>query len=183
MRPRYLLLLLCAIAISGGSAFAADDSELTEHEKMQLVDSRYETYRKDFPGIAEIEVFRGRKLLAEGEKVIFIDTRRPEERAVSTLPGAMSKEAYLASRDTYHDHLKIAYCTIGYRSGMFSRDMARAGDTIYNLRGGILAWTLAGGVVYGEGKPVKRLHVFAERWNYAPRGYETETFSLFRQLF
>ena len=144
MRPLYLLLLFCAIAISGGSALAADDSELTELEKMQLVDSRYETYRTDFPGIAEIEVTRGRKLLAEGEKVVFIDTRRPEERAVSTLPGAISEEAYLASRETYRDHLKIAYCTIGYRSGMFSRDMAQRGDTIYNLRGGILDWARNG---------------------------------------
>ena len=183
MRPLSWFILLCSITISGGSTLAAGDGKLTELEKKQLVNSRYETYRKDLPGIAETEVLKGRKLLAEGQKVVFIDTRRPEEIAVSTLPGAITEEAYLASPETYRDHLKIAYCTIGYRSGIFARDMSREGDTIYNLRGGILGWTLEGGDVYDDGEPVKRIHVFAERWNYAPQGYETATFSLLRQLF
>ena len=183
IRPLTKLLVLCAVISFTVPVPAIGDSALSEQEKKQLVYDRYESYREDFPGIEEIGPLTARELLNGGQKLVFIDTRRAEEINVSALPGAISQDDYLASPETYRDHQKIAYCTIGYRSGIFSRDMSRRGETIYNLRGGILAWTLEGGTVYGDGTPVKRVHVFAERWNYAPQGYETVKFSLLRQLF
>ena len=62
--------------------------------------------------------------------------------------------------------------------------MADKGITVINLRGGILAWLLEGGTVYDqEGHPTKRVHVYGDRWEYAPVGYEIVKFSLWERLF
>jgi hypothetical protein len=62
--------------------------------------------------------------------------------------------------------------------------MAKKGITIVNLQGGILAWILEGGEVYDKsGKKVKRVHVYSDKWNYAPAGYGIVKFSLWEQIF
>jgi sodium/bile acid cotransporter 7 len=172
------LMFLCSFL-----ALPAWASELSDLDKKRAVYEQYARYQEKFPDVAAIVPQKAMARSAGGKKIIFIDTRRPEEMEVSTLPDAISKEQYLASPGKYEDHLKIAYCTIGYRSGIFSEKMGARGDKVVNLTGGILAWTLEGGRVFRNNLPVKQVHVFAERWNYAPDDYEAETFSLFEQLF
>ena len=49
---------------------------------------------------------------------------------------------------------------------------------------GILAWLLEGGPVYDEsGQEVKRVHVYGDKWDFAPTGYESVKFSLWQQVF
>ena len=44
--------------------------------------------------------------------------------------------------------------------------------TLYNLRGGLLAWVHDGGEVVDEKGKTKRIHVYGRKWNLAPRSYE-----------
>jgi sodium/bile acid cotransporter 7 len=156
---------------------------LTDTRKLQIVYDMYANYRKDFSTVDEISPREASGLLKSDQKVVFVDTRQPEERAVSMLPHAISKQTFLNSRDQYDGYTIIGYCTISYRSGLFARDMSREGVVIYNLKGGILAWTLEGGKVYDTGGVTQRIHVYDKRWDYAPAGYETITFTFWQRLF
>ncbi|MBU1161682.1 MAG: rhodanese-like domain-containing protein, partial [Proteobacteria bacterium] len=100
------------------------------------------------------------------------------------VPCAISKQDYLSHPEQYKDKTAVCYCTISKRSCIFAREMARQGITVVNLKGGILAWVLEGGKVYDKsGKEVKQVHVYGDKWNYAPAGYEIVKFSLWDQLF
>ena len=80
----------------------------------------------------------------------------------------------------------IPYCTIGYRSGHYTRDLQsrELGLTVRNLAGSILAWTHAGGPLVapgaagaaGQAEETRRLHVYGAAWDLAPRAYETQRF-------
>lgn len=170
-----IMLLLVPVAQS--------DEPLSDTAKKETVYKMYAGYKKDFPDIEDISPPQAMALL-EQNAVIFIDTRKPAERAVSALTGAVTKEEFLFNRDRYVGKTAIAYCTISYRSGKFARDMATIGIDIANLQGGILAWTLEGGTVYDDqGNPTRRVHVYGDKWDYAPAGWESVKFSMWEQMF
>lgn len=151
--------------------------------KKETVYQMYTEYQKDFPDVADISPQQAVSL-QEQDAVVFIDIRKPDEMAVSTLPGAVTKDEFLRNRDRYTGKTAVAYCTISYRSGVFAKDMATAGIDIVNLRGGILAWTLEGGAVYDDqGRPTRRVHVYGDKWDYPPEGWESVKFSRWEQLF
>ena len=159
------------------------DGPLSDTAKKEAVYQMYAGYKKDFPDIEDISPQQAMAML-EQNAVIFIDTRKPAERAVSMLRDAVTKEAFLSNRDRYAGKTAIAYCTISYRSGLFARDMANIGIDIANLRGGILAWTLEGGTVYDDqGRPTQRVHVYGDKWDFAPAGWERVKFSMWEQMF
>lgn len=145
------------------------------------------------------------------EAPILVDVRGFFERRVSMLPGAISQEEFEArlKSGVQSDRL-ICYCTIGYRSGRYSHEvrpsaapgrrrrcradqravsqLRKQGLDAYNLAGGIIAWTHAGGcgggvagvavaapherlrslVLPATGEPTKGIHVFARKWDLAP---------------
>ena len=98
--------------------------------------------------------------LAKEHKMIFIDVRESKEQQVSMLPEAITAKAYLQNPDKYKAYLKIAYCTIAYRSGKFAQKLKYRGINIFNMRGGILAWVHDGGKVYSEHRQTNRIHVY-----------------------
>ena len=61
------------------------------------------------------------------------------------------------------------YVELGYATTIH----AAQGITVLNLRGGILAWTHAGGSLRDRDGETRRLHVYGRKWDLAPRGYET----------
>jgi sodium/bile acid cotransporter 7 len=164
------------------SAAVPAAQELSDVRKKEIVYAMYADYKSDFPEVADIDPQEAMRLM-ESDRVVFVDTRKPAEMAVSMLPEAVTEEAFLSDIEAYGDRIVIGYCTISYRSGIFAREMAAKGVEIRNLRGGILAWTLEGGTVYEDGEPVKRLHVFGDKWDYAPRDYETVKFSMWDRIF
>jgi rhodanese-related sulfurtransferase len=154
---------------------------LSDQQKKERVYRLYDSLRKEFPHVNEIDVARAKALYQAGQ-AIFIDARSPKEMAVSHLPGAVSVKTFLKHPESYRHLTPIAYCTISYRSGIFAQEMAKRGVTIVNLRGGILAWTLEGEPVYHGGQVTRRLHVYDESWNLAPRGYDTVVFKPWEKL-
>ena len=169
------LVLLPAVAVGGGG--------LSDPEKKKIVYQMYHDGQKDFPTVKDLSPQQVMSLVKQ-QRVVLVDTRKPAEMEISMLPGAITKKEYLDEPGRSKDTLVVVYCTISYRSGVFARDMEKKGYTVYNLKGGILAWTLEGGSVYDRhGHETSQIHVFGKKWNYAPQGYQAVMFSLWKQLF
>mmetsp|Transcript_72256 Transcript_72256/g.200423 ORF Transcript_72256/g.200423 Transcript_72256/m.200423 type:complete len:738 (+) Transcript_72256:61-2274(+) len=93
--------------------------------------------------------------LRRGEDVVLVDVRTKEEQTVSMIPGALTREAFEAEllpslaqqaatgSDT---RLVVPYCTVGYRSGMYCRDL-RNNHGLRKVQNGegVLMWTFDGG--------------------------------------
>src|SRR5688500_7334789 len=77
----------------------------------------YADYRAEFPGVPDLDVATLQARLDAGEPVVLVDVRSAEERAVSTLPGAVPAERVEADPERFRGRELVAYCTIGYRSG------------------------------------------------------------------
>ncbi|MFQ5412056.1 MAG: rhodanese-like domain-containing protein [Phycisphaerae bacterium] len=81
--------------------------------------------------------------LIEGQRAIVVDVRRTEEYAISHLNGARSLPLSRLQRDGWPedwptDRPIIAYCTIGYRSGIAAKRLEEEGLDARNLMGGII---------------------------------------------
>ncbi len=156
---------------------------LSDAAKKDRVYQMYADYKADFPHVRDLAPPEAMLRFDQG-RVVFVDIRKAEEMAVSKLPDAISRQAFLDHPGRYAGKTVIAYCTIGYRSGIFAREMRAQGIEVINLRGSILAWILEGGTVYDErGMPTRRVHVYGNRWDYAPAGWETVKFNLLQQVF
>jgi len=159
---------------------AQSQSELTDEQKKKIVYQMYADYKKEFPEVKDISPIEAMKLMRTG-KVVFVDMRRVAEMEVSTLPNAITKDAFLKDPSRYKDWTVVGYCTISYRSGLFAKEMSEKGVMIYNLSGGLLAWVLEGGKVYDSNGETKRIHVYDQEWNYPPQGYESVMFSFWEK--
>lgn len=177
--PFWIWLVLLTVSLPGFRA--SGETELTDEQKKDAVYQQYGEYKKDFPTVSDITPTAAIALLKQGG-VVFIDTRKPEEMAVSMLPAAIDEETYLKAPASFEGKTPVAYCTIGYRSGIFAREMEAKGILVRNLSGGIVAWALEGGPLFDKSGETKRIHVYGEKWNYAPKGYETVVFGFFKNL-
>lgn len=140
------------------------------------IEQKFMKHRRDaFPSVADIsaEALRGR---ADDADMLIVDCRTDAERAVSTIPDAISIADFETSLDRYRERTIVTYCTIGYRSGVYGKKLSEDSIDVLNLRGGVLGWARAGGsFVDPEGRETKRVHVFGDRWNLLPDGYESVT--------
>jgi rhodanese-related sulfurtransferase len=165
-----------AIVILGLSLMPAaacqDPGALSDAEKQSRIEELYEGYKPDFPGVPETTVETLVRELAGPEPPVLVDVRSDEEREVSTIPGALSREEFEARRDELAGREVVTYCTIGYRSGLYTQELIDEGWTASNLRGSILAWTHAGRELVHDGSPTRRVHVYGSTWNLAAEGYE-----------
>ena len=157
------------VILMGQLSLSSD--ELSDKDKRQKVADMYNGYKKQFPEVRDISAQKLISLMAE-QKVVLIDIREPSEQRISMLPGAITEKEFLNSSDKHKDAVKIAYCTISYRSGKFAQKLQREGIPIYNLEGGILAWVHDGGKVHDQNGETQRIHVYGRKWNLGPKRYE-----------
>uniref|UniRef100_A0A7S0WSG5 Rhodanese domain-containing protein n=1 Tax=Pyramimonas obovata TaxID=1411642 RepID=A0A7S0WSG5_9CHLO len=136
---------------------------------------------KAFSKTEDISATELKSMLAKPEnKVVLVDVRTPVEQDVSIIPTAIRKEVFEATKDKYKDHTIVAYCTIGYRSGVYVQKLqdceGAGGLKALNLRGSILDWSLQGYPLVDEetGQETKRVHVYGETWNLVGDGYQAE---------
>jgi len=144
---------------------------LSDEAKRDAIEAMYREYKKSFPETPDVRV---EQVVAwqTRKRVVLLDARGPRERQVSIIPGAISAEEFEKGSDKRRKDVIVAYCTIGYRSGLLAADLRERGFDAYNLKGGILAWVHAGRkIVDGRGE-TKRVHVYAPKWNLVPEGYE-----------
>jgi rhodanese-related sulfurtransferase len=176
--PKSLMVLVSLLVIPT-ILFSA---ELADSDKKRIVYQMFSEYSKEFPSVKVLEVKQAMRLAESRERVV-VDVREAEEIDVSIIPGAITQKSFLGLPDKFKNKTIVAYCTIGYRSGIFAREMKKSGIAVYNLKGGILAWTLEGGNVYDSNGIARRIHVYGEKWAYPPKGYEAVVFGFFEKMF
>ena len=160
----WMVPLLCLIIFSQTPVASAS---LTDAAKKRKIDAMYEGYKKHFPKVKDFSAEQILQLM-DRERIIFVDIRKTKEQAVSMITGAITETEFTRNPSAYRDYIVIGYCTIGSRSGKLARKLKKKGISMFNMRGGILAWLHAGGIVHKDGKPVNRVHVYGRKWNLAP---------------
>jgi rhodanese-related sulfurtransferase len=102
---------------------------------------------------------------------LFLDTREPEEYAISHIPGARCvgfDDVDLGTvKDLPRDQPIVVYCSVGYRSERIGEKLQEMGFTeVKNLYGGIFDWMQQGQpVVDAEGKPTMNIHTYNRSWS------------------
>ncbi|MFM2162771.1 MAG: hypothetical protein RLZZ383_2283 [Pseudomonadota bacterium] len=127
----------------------------------------YEGFAGQFPDVATVDPVALCADLRAGVPWVVVDVRGEAERAVSTLPEAISLDALTAGGAAYRGRPVVVYCTLGYRSATAARALAGQGWQVSNLAGGALAWTHAGGGLWADGVSVDALHVYGSSYNVA----------------
>ena len=162
-------LAFAFVTLMGQQTVSSDD--LTDAVKRRNVENLCNEYHAEFPEVLDITPRQAMNLIAD-QKSVFIDLRDQQEQQVSMLPGAITENEFMNNFKSYDDYVKIAYCTISYRSGKFAQMLQKEGIAVYNLRGGILAWVHDGGKVYNLNGETHRIHVYKSEWNLLPARYE-----------
>lgn len=104
---------------------------------------------------------------------VMIDVRPEEERSVSIIPGAIRFEEFEESPDAFAGKQLVAYCTAGYRSGVYAQQMKAKGYEVVNLRGGILSWCQHEQPLSdNNGQHTHKVHVYGKMWNLVSAPYE-----------
>jgi rhodanese-related sulfurtransferase len=157
------------ISLLAGACFG--DSYGRDERDALLV--KIETLFQEYAAkVSDVPTLGAALLLAKNAPdTIFIDVREARERAVSSIPGALSLAQFEALKERAK-HPVVVYCTVGYRSGLSARALRAQGIDARNLRGGILAWIASGGaLVDAQGKPTLHVHVYAEHWAVVPKTF------------
>jgi len=162
-------LAFAFVTLMGQLGLSSEDR--SDGVNRQKVEDMYDGYKKQFPDVRDLSPQKAMILTAEG-KAMFIDIREAREQQVSMLPGAITEKEFMNDPAKYKDAVKIAYCTISYRSGKFAQKFQEIGIPVYNLRGGLLAWVHDGGKVYDQNGETHRIHVYGRKWNLGPKNYQ-----------
>ncbi|MCH2206606.1 MAG: rhodanese-like domain-containing protein [Lentisphaerales bacterium] len=136
-------------------------------KQIQIIEDKYQSLSEKIkcPQITAKEL---KKL--SPERYILIDVRNPDEQKISTLPQAIDENTFFKNLHKYRDKLKIVYCTIGYRSGLFAEKHKKL--KILNLAGGVLAWSHIHGTFMNEGKITLKVHTYSKKWNFLNKSYQ-----------
>ena len=119
----------------------------------------------------DVPVLNAEEAYTKRDSVTFLDTREPQEYAVSHLPGALllgyNEPDYDVLDDLPKDAPLVLYCSVGYRSERIGRQLRKRGFTnVRNLYGSIFEWVNAGyPVVDNAGYPTDKVHTFNKKWS------------------
>jgi rhodanese-related sulfurtransferase len=142
---------------------------------MQSLDLASEHIEKEFDDVDHISTDTLAALLdADRSKVLLIDTRAPDEYAVSRIPGALNAQdpkavkAILETLKTGDLSSIITYCSIGYRSAELAEKLEKDDDVdlpVKNVLGSIFQWANEDRPLETpDGKPATKVHPFNETW-------------------
>ena len=91
---------LMAVALLGGVigalslvSFSAE-TNMSDKEKKERIESLYQKYERKFPEVQGITATELHRDLEGGREVILVDVRKPEEQAVSMIPGAITQQEF-----------------------------------------------------------------------------------------
>jgi rhodanese-related sulfurtransferase len=123
-------------------------------------------------------------LLQDKRAVVIVDCREKAEQDVSMIPGAIRQAEFEAKEGMgtiQAPATVVAYCTIGYRSGLFINSLREKADgqdkdvELVNLRGSLLAWCHSGRPLVSGLDPTqdsKTIHTYGSTWALPPDGYD-----------
>ncbi len=152
--------------------FLGCQNEQPSSTKQERIDEMYKEYKKSFPDVPDITVQKMLERKKE-EELVLVDAREPQERAVSMIPDASPVTEFEKHMDQLKDRPIVVYCTIGYRSAEYTKELQKKGFDAFNMKGGILAWTHTGRPLVTDSTQTNRVHVYGEKWDLAADGYES----------
>jgi sodium/bile acid cotransporter 7 len=164
-----IALAFCSIFLFLPLGCREEGNSVTNIER---VNTLYQESKAQFPETPDIsaEELMKRK---EAEIIILVDNRKEEEMAISMIPGAISVQEFEDNIDGYASETVVVYCTIGDRSGHYTKRLRKQNIDARNLKGGVLSWAHAGGVFLdNQGERIPLVHVYGSKWNLLPDGYE-----------
>ncbi len=126
-------------------------------------------YSSDFPDVPRITPGELSERLRQQQPLLLLDTRMPEEYAVSHLRNAQLVNPVTFSEDDVYDIDRdrevVVYCSVGYRSAEIVRRMKELGFTnVKNLYGGLFLWYNEERPVYRAGHKVEQIHLYNQFW-------------------
>jgi rhodanese-related sulfurtransferase len=103
---------------------------------------------------------------------VLVDVRSEAETSVSVIPGAITKNEFEENAQDHTGKLIIAYCTVGVRSGDYTKHLSDQGWSAKNYEGSILRWIDSGlPLVTLQGTKTRRVHSYSDQYD-VPDGYE-----------
>ncbi len=154
------------------SASAGTDSIPIDRLREQKIDKMFVEYQNGFsdtPFITAQDLI----LLKRNTKPVVVDVRTLVERQISIIPDSISEAEFETNTGRYKNLTVIAYCTIGYRSGLYVKKLREKGFDAFNLKGGVLAWAHARQIfVDFHGKKTNQVHVYGQKWDLLPSEYK-----------
>lgn len=171
------LIILALLAIS---CFSMEDTLKNAKNKPEIIKSWITSLKGQYPSVKSVSAQELKKMLTQSDRPVYlIDHRNLEEQMVSIIPGATpSRDINL--QDLPANARVVVYCTIGARSSQYVQDQSQTNQgserEIYNLAGGILAWTFVQGELQNPQKQsTKKVHVFGPAYHVVAEGYEGVT--------
>jgi rhodanese-related sulfurtransferase len=141
---------------------------LSNDEQLKTIYRKFDEYQNDFPNAINIYPEEVERFIDP----VIVDVREREEFEVSMIKNSITKSEFLANKKEFQDKVIIVYCTIGYRSGVFSQKLLLDGFESYNLKGGVLLWSHFGLKFYKNGALTNRVHIYAKEWAHLHSDYE-----------
>ena len=135
----------------------------------QLILEKYKGYKSSFSKVSEVMVTEIKKLSTS--EVVFVDVRSEAERNVSIIPGAIDQAEFEKNLERFRSRKIIVYCTIGFRSGVYTQKLNKKGVAAHNLVGGVLMWAYYKNKFVRGGEPTNKVHVYGKEWNLLPQEY------------
>jgi sodium/bile acid cotransporter 7 len=163
-----LLMVAAAITVSGPPSASEGAPDAARAAAVKAMYHDYQSEFADVPDVATAELVEW----LEDPRTILVDVRKKKEREVSIIAGSITREEYESRPDRYEGYRVVSYCTIGYRSGIYSEELRGDGINAWNLEAGILGWVHSGESVEHEGEQSWRVHVYGRQWSLLPADYE-----------
>lgn len=140
--------------------------------KQDKIMTMYRNYAQEFPSVEGITVSQLQHLQQQGQRLVLVDVRSPEEIAVSYIPGSITVKEFERDLEQYTNTRVIVYCTIGYRSGQYAQQMGQQGIKVLNLEGSLLAWSHVQGKLINATGMTNKVHIFGRQWQLTAEDYE-----------
>lgn len=165
LKKAFPILSIASLFLSTG---CIDPSKVKDKEKIVKVMAK--NISKKFKSVPQITIEKFRQI--PSEEIVLVDVRPKVEREVSIIPNAISVEEFEKNSNQYKEKKVVAYCTIGFRSSEWIKQLNEKGFKGYNLEESILGWANRHLKLVDNKGETKRVHVYEEAWNFLPQGYE-----------
>ena len=106
------------------------------------------------------------------DRFVIVDVRAKAETDVSIIPGAITQAQFEQTIQKHQGKAVLVYCTVGYRSGIYAKQLKSKGWNAWNYKGSILDWCNNQlPVVTTSGQSTNRVHTYNSSYSLAP-GYQ-----------
>ena len=109
---------------------------------------------------------------ARNNSFLIVDVRSESEVRVSVIPSAIPQAEFERTVADHRGKEIIAYCTVGARSGKFTKKLSRQGWRVRNYEGSIIDWCKHKlPLMTLDGAETQRVHTYSARYS-VPDEYE-----------